>query len=387
MWLLAFNLLEMVVALRSHETTLATIWQPGDEDLRVQASAETWIRLKGPDNPREEVDGAGAAVGRDLNLCRSHELSDSDLALGTAAGRPGAAEEWRSLFRAWSGKKVLLAGDSLMDQLFQVASCAASLLGGTVDLSNVARLEWVPRAGNPGSKEVSTSKFPFGLPHADEKERENTQATVLRASITVGNQTVKLDYLRSYSLTERCQICKSHQARESCGLCSDEVGYVTPVDALARWAQKYDHTYANLGHDVLAETKGEQVEMKALALAKALKVKGIDDRLVFVEHPPLHYPNPDGTGNHPAHSSGGGGRCQCQLPHIAQQPVSVNNERFGRIARETGIRFAKIFRLFSSTGCERHRPPDCIHYQISPTLWAPVAAKLSGMVRHARHRA
>lgn len=334
------------------------------------------------------MDGAGAAVDRDLHLCRSNELSDSDLALGAAAGaaagRPGAAEKWRSLFRAWNGKKVLLAGDSLMDQLFQVASCAAGLLGGTVDLSNVARFEWVPRAGNPGSKVVRTSKLPWGRAPGN---REDTQATVLRASIAVGNQTVELDFLRSYSLTERCQICKSHKEQDDCGLCSNENAFVTPVDTLARWAKKYDHTYANLGRDMLAQSNGEQVEMKALALAKALKVKGIDDRLVFVEHLPLHYPNPDGTGNHLAHSLGGGGQCQCQLPHIAQQSVHVNNERVGRIARETGIRFAQIFRHFSSTGCERHRPPDCIHYQISPTLWAPVAAKLSGMVRHARHRA
>jgi len=362
----AFCLSEGVFALRSDNTM--AFWHPGDV------------------SPQQEADAA-RATDRNLKLCRKKELSDSDLRIRAtpASGDPlqqrlGGAERrgsalWETLFHAWSGKKVLLAGDSLMDQLFQVAVCAASLLGGAVELSNLVRFDWVPNATVPEGKEVNISDVRWGSVMSEGSSNQNTQAIVFRASIHMGNHSTTLDYFRHYALTSRCQICTTRQEEASCGACSIETALVTPIDTLLSWAKKYDHAYVNLGHDVMMRSNSQQVDLKAHALCSALKVKSIDNKVVLVEHPPQHFPSPDGTGNYQgghAHRS-----CECSLPRISEQDVSKNNERIGRIASNFGIRFARIWQFFSATGCQQHRPPDCSHYHISPILWAPVAAALA----------
>lgn len=361
----AFFLFEDVFALTFHKTM--ALKHPGD------------------DSPQEEANAA-RAVDRNLNVCRKRELSDSDLRIRAtpAGGAPpqGRAERrgsalWELLFHAWSGKKVLLAGDSLMDQLFQVATCAAGLLGGAVELSNVVRLEWVTNATEPGGREVDISDVKWGNVMSEASNNQNTQAIVFRASIQMGNQSVTLDYFRHYSLTARCQICTTREEEASCGACSRETSLVAPIDTLLSWAKSYDHAYFNLGHDAMLKSNSQQVELKAHDLCSALKVQGISDKVVLVEHPPQHFPSPDGTGNYQgAHSGLSHRECQCRLPRISEQDVSENNERIGRIANDFGIRFARIWQFFSAAGCQQHRPPDCSHYRISPILWAPVAATL-----------
>lgn len=360
--LLALCSLGAVSALHSYETTQAVAWQPGDDDTLREAEGADYVA-------RAEEDDVWAA-DRGPSLCREGELAGPDLAMRAAASGaaraaaevPSAADGWKALFQTWSGKRVLLCGDSLMDQLFQVASCAASLQGGTVNLWNVARVEWVLGAGENSSRTVGTSDVPFGGILADSASNQNTQALVVRASIRVDGHSVTLDFLRSHSLTQRCKTCSKHP--DVCGACSIEKAFVTPMETLAHWAEFYDHAYVNLGHDVMG--RGEQVEAKSRQLCEVMRAKGIVDRLVLVEHLPVH----------PVELSidrGHGGQCQCE--HVSRQAVAVNNERIGRVASENGVRFAQIFRLFE-LNCHWHRPTDCIHYHVSPTLWAPVAAEL-----------
>jgi hypothetical protein len=263
-----------------------------------------------------------------------------------------------------------------MDQLFQVAACAAGLLGGAVELSNVVRFDWDPDAAVPGGRQVDISGARWGSVNAKAGRNQNTQAIVFRASIQLGNHSVTMDYFRHYALTSHCRICTTRQEEDSCGACSKEASLVTPIDTLLSWAKTYDHAYVNLGHDVMYGNNGQQVERKAHDLCSALKVKGISDKVVLVEHPPQHFHSPDGKGNYPGRGRSRDKSCQCRLPHIAEQDVSENNERIGRIAHNFGIRFARIWHFFSATGCQQHRPPDCSHYRISPVLWAPVAGTL-----------
>lgn len=295
------------------------------------------------------------------SMCRKPELSAGDDAMRrheSPRRDTQAARDWRALFRTWNGKKVLLAGDSLMDQQFQVVSCAAELMGFDVHFSNVVRFEWAKGAG----KLVNISTMPWLAVGASSKRNRNTQALIFRATISSDDGHLDVDYLRYYSFTGECQSCAMQEG-----------AFVSLVDTVAIWAQKYDYTYLNLGHDMVRDNQ-ERIAAKAAAFCKAYRIRQGAGKLILMEHPPQHFQDKKGTGN-----SGGRKklmRCECNLPSIDNQTVARNNAVLSKVARQSGIKLAGIWHLLARRGCDLHRPPDCTHFHISPELWAPIATAM-----------
>lgn len=307
--------------------------------------------------------------------CREHELTSSDLAMRTAASS-GPVAAWRSLFQAWNGKKVLLGGDSLQDQLFQVATCAAFMMGGSVNLSNKVRVEWGP--DGRGEKIVNTSHSKFG---GHDGTTGDVQFVVFGASVEVGTFHFTIDYLRHYSIAKACRCGAGAGCWEAAGCgggCPAGLSskLAARLDSVVKWVkeQQYDRAYLNIGHDLMYAGEKFQtlVDMKARALVDIFNDYSLTGKLIFVEHPAQHFRAADGTGNYHGPSDRG---CTCDLTGLSNQSVAVNNAVLARVSREKGVSVAHIWESFTSQ-CTRHRGPDCTHYWVSPEVWAPAAAML-----------
>lgn len=294
------------------------------------------------------------------------------------------------MFGAWEGQRVLMAGDSLMENLWQTTACTAELLGARVTRLPVARFAWKPGpsgrlADDATTEEIDLTSMPYqDVPH-DVKHNNDTQGLLFRLEISGmpvqsgSNGSLTLDYYRFYAFESAI-----NRRRPKKG----DHGLVTKMDTLLDVAAKgkYHHHLLNMGHNM-------QSRNLARIDAKVLCGKMPTPLPILVEHPPQHFSGR--TGDYLGPDSSKEKRCTCNNPVLTEQGTALSNFEMARSGATCGMGVAKLWRgmadfTSSAAVCENlHYPEDgdCTHYLLSPTLWASAARAMMEQTQMAQRRA
>jgi len=339
-------------------------------------------------------DTTAASAPADPHIARTARTNAVDSLLDElriadqSAGEPACAKvecphkfhntaAWTQLFGAWNGKRILLAGDSVIRQFFEVLECGSRALGGSFERSRVANVLWdspfvMNTTGEPCVIDRPTTDF------------SGIQGRVSRVVVKTREHEFAVDLFFHYFMTDSCRAhCGGEAESEGCSLCADNIGDIATADGLAKWASGYDHAYVNMGHEVYIPSRDpgakERLIQKTQALADAANRRGASAKMVFVEHPPQHFKDAERTGNYPGKLLMGRGVCTCDIANIDQQDVAINNREISSKMLQNGIKVARIWEILRTTGCKMHgNHGDCTHFaHWQGKVWEHVAASFA----------
>lgn len=254
---------------------------------------------------------------------------------------PDNLSDYARLLKTGSGKKIKFYGDSLMQQVFEVIKCAAHILDMHIDETH----------GKHG--EIS-----YRVKHS----RHAAEATALQ-----------IDF-RGYYIFDGLPIKYSLPLRKR--------GYARGNKApnLAENSQAYDHLFANLGHHELWYDERWTWEQVANSIFNETR-KNINEHTNFtwIGHPTSHFATGNGGySDRPGDKNyvKNGLKCSCDLPALEEQPIIQNSRLAEQLAPKYGFNYISIWQDFAKA-CDMHPANgDCLHYRLSPSLFAAVFKKI-----------
>jgi len=312
------------------------------------------------------------------NLAADDRSADRLFCSGTDLNRLcpdlSSSANWTRLFRIWNGKRILLAGDSIIRQLRDAVECGSRALGGSFARSRLANVLWDPpfvenATGSPCITDRLSGKF------------SGIQGRVSRSEVKTPEHEFTIDLFFHYFVTDSCRaVCGKEAEEQGCSLCATAEGIyhgdIATADGLAKWASQYDHAFFNMGHDMfmpaLISSESTRLMRKTQALIDAARSRRVTAKLIFAEHMPQHFPDSDRTGNFKGVDRSTGS-CSCHLQNIGHQDVAINNREVGAKMLQNGIKVAKMWDILKEEGCNKHtsrRRNDCTHYRMdAANVW------------------
>jgi len=308
--------------------------------------------------------------------------------------------DYARLFQKWSGQTVMIVGDSLALQLFNVIRCGARSMSwkhdieettyyyNSQELNNGFTTRPVAEKHFPVEQITSETMFP-GLgaskddivqgvltkssirPHGESSTRENREVAV--TLYMYFHFMVKLDAQNDSRVSARLAPSFSDEYHPK-GFFNTKPAAL--IDVLS--SVPVDHIFTNLGHHALKFQSQLELDIDPLFRIFNAGILAAEGRnfhkrptLTVLSHPPQHYNNPTGD-----YVLGGTNRtqpCSNDVPDIRNQLVMKNNRLKRQKAVEYGLGFASIdFSESMIPYGNMHFPQfgDCTHYALSPVAWA-----------------
>jgi len=356
-------------------------------------------------------------LGSKCNLASNGKLVAERTGLGAAAiasAQERGLQAAAKLLRAWGGgshhhlgdecetsrataPRVLVAGDSIMDQFHQILLCTAHALGCYAhrrpitivtkdDGDKLCKLAEIPPMGfanNSGTQgvlvphtlECPTASLVFGG-----RLSNRSHARPLR---------IELTYLRFYELGDDPP---GHPRNPLM------MAWPTMRRLLRANVRAQDYVYANLGHAFIHAQRtrtavwfGLQVNNFVAAnqnLSSApCTAHGPGPHAFLVGHPPQHFNTSSGAFNQ-SDKGPFSKQCRCGAPLLAEQPAARHDNAVAAAVTKSQLRHAPArkalvpvaylshFSAFEHASgrlqsCKLHRAPqDCTHYIVHPGVWS-----------------
>jgi len=276
-------------------------------------------------------------------FCDSRNLRPDDKDLYNVAMRT-----YKQLFATWTGKKVVLVGDSVIGGFYWSTLCAAAAFGGRGEDQQI-----VERTG-------------AGL--------------VYSHTVLFGNSSKAISFR-----LERHLCYEFYRPAEKANISAEDCA----IDVLFRSLVEADIVIMNFGHLAFPRPHIDKprypvVDFTNEMVADLLTLKA---RTVVVDHSPLHFPGP--TGDYLGDESNAEKRC---VPHdsasLSAQTVYTTERDIERVINASlditrgRITFSSWFWIMAAKW-EYHLPweGDCLHFIRSPTVQAPLAGVLLQALR------
>jgi len=310
--------------------------------------------------------------------------------------------EFSNLFKKWSGQTVMLMGDSLMFQTYNVMRCGAGALGWKHDVEEMS-VYYQHRETSEGfaRRPVAAEHLPFESIEEDmmfqgesawKNGSEIVQGVLTKSVLRPHGKSSMKDAVVLYMYFFYKVKLDIHDAqmgyREPDALppaiFQDRIGGksffrtkpAAIIDVVS--SNSVDHLFTNLGHHALQYGNVLAPEIDHLfrvfnAALVAAEVSSRHKRPAFaiLSHPPQHFNNQNGE--YQLGKTNEAQPCSNNVPNIRNQLVMKNNQLKLQKAVEYGHGFAFIdFSESMLPYGNLHFPEygDCTHYQLSAKAWA-----------------
>jgi len=315
--------------------------------------------------------------------CAFNETENEDLSVYTR------------LFKQWSGQTILIAGDSLAFQMFNLLRCGAGALGWKHDVEEVSVYYTSGEDTGVGfvKRHVAAEHFPVEQIKAElmwlvENELENDvqQGVLTKSSIRPNDGSSPVVLYMYFFYTLKVDAPKNY--RDAAPL---PPAFFESRKPISYWKTKpaalidvvvsipVDRIFTNLGHhghkltDQFVREIDTVLHMfkAAILAAETLPVRK-RPTLAILSHPPQHFNNPTGTGDYIIGQTDKLQPCSKDVgPGIWDQAVMKNNRLKRKKAAEYGFQSADFSYSMIHYG-DMHLPwyEDCTHYILSPVPWA-----------------
>jgi len=310
-------------------------------------------------------------------------------------------DDYRRLFKRWSGQTVMFAGDSIAFQMFNVIRCGAGALGWKHDVEEQA--VYYHHHGGFVKRPCAAEYLPVEQVTAEEiwdgqngvvKVRPGSHQGVLtKSSIRPHGESsmqeaVVLYMYFFYKFKLDVNYRDSEPLSRAIFADSEEAKYyyetkpATLIDVFT--SVPADHIFTNLGHHAIdARSHLEQEIDKVFHIlndgiwAAERSNRHTRPTLTILSHPPQHFNNP--TGEFLVGRTNAAQPCSNDVRDIHNQLAMKNNRIKERKSVEYGHGFASIdFSESMIPYGNMHIPEygDCTHYVLSPVAWAGAINRL-----------
>jgi len=267
----------------------------------------------------------------------------------------GDVHAYRELFQKWSGKRILLAGDSLLFNTWATIADAAAELG--INRSHTLEsIFWQnsaePSMVNEEFKWTDASEYPGAQGLLYSLQVGPTQSSPDSAQISPA--TIK--FYRFYNI-------------------QGEPLFNSTWDALFSGAATYDAIFSNLGHHFV--TGGTETNRKIIMSAcNEARSRGAK-HFTLVEHPPSHFRTQNGY-----YGPGVGCSCDIGVADLRTQPSFTWKRIMEDVATEMNVSATNFWDEFADK-CDKHPGWnaghdffDCLHYVRDFDTEAPIVRAL-----------
>merc|ERR1740121_930104 len=309
-------------------------------------------------------------------------------------------DDYVRLFKRWSGQTVMIAGDSMAFQMFNLIRCAAGALGWKHDVEEQAvyyNSEEIdgfvkrPVAAKHFQVEELTSEAMWRGENASKDDI--AQGVLTKSSIRPHGKSSTHEAVVFYMyFFYKLKLNVGHRdyAPLSPAIFEDNPGlkgyYKTKPATLADvfTSVPADHIFTNLGHHAVQYESQLEMDIDKLfhIINDGISAAERNNRhtrptLTILSHPPQHYNNP--TGDFLLGQTNRTQPCTKDVRDIQHQLVMINNRLKQQKSAEYGHGFASIdFSESMIPYGNMHIPEhgDCTHYVLSPVVWAGAINRL-----------
>lgn len=245
-------------------------------------------------------------------------------------------DKWAQAFKSWSGKRILIAGDSL-----------------SREHASAMQKEW--KMLNGSCLEGKQIEYKGGL-----------LTTHLNCSLPGGVNFTVAHMLLAGFVDEHSELVDDDGWKKQLS----HFLWMRPKVFMQK-AKEFDAIFLNMGHCILVQAFKDWARNMTTMVLDAAVEEGVLERISLMEHPAQHFQTP--TGDYDLDKFNNNAPCDCGIPgeHLVTQQVYRNNHEMAEVAKRFGVPVIDFFEKSSSL-CKYHPKPDCTHYSSTPSVYGPL---------------